>query len=67
MIWKGELKKMAVGTHDVVIIDGGHNGLVVAAYLAKAGIDVCVLGTNSARKSTILKATSGLSHLEVRG
>jgi hypothetical protein len=27
----------------VVIIGGGHNGLVSAAYLAKAGVDVCVL------------------------
>ncbi|MBI2847627.1 MAG: NAD(P)/FAD-dependent oxidoreductase [Chloroflexi bacterium] len=29
--------------HDVVIVGGGHNGLVVAAYLAKAGVDVCVV------------------------
>jgi len=29
--------------HDVVVIGGGHNGLIVAAYLAKAGLDVCVL------------------------
>lgn len=29
--------------HDVVIIGGGHNGLVVAAYLAKAKVDVCVV------------------------
>ena len=29
--------------HDVVIIGGGHNGLVVAAYLAKAGLDICVV------------------------
>jgi phytoene dehydrogenase-like protein len=28
---------------DVVIIGGGHNGLVAAAYLAKAGKSVCVL------------------------
>jgi phytoene dehydrogenase-like protein len=30
-------------THDVVIIGGGHNGLIVAAYLAKAKVDVCVV------------------------
>lgn len=29
--------------HEVVIIGGGHNGLTVACYLAKAGVDVCVL------------------------
>ncbi|MBR3258073.1 MAG: NAD(P)/FAD-dependent oxidoreductase, partial [Eggerthellaceae bacterium] len=28
--------------HDVIVIGGGHNGLIVAAYLAKAGVDVCV-------------------------
>jgi phytoene dehydrogenase-like protein len=28
--------------HDVVIIGGGHNGLVAAAYLARAGLDVLV-------------------------
>jgi phytoene dehydrogenase-like protein len=34
---------MAVEKHDVVIIGGGHNGLIVAAYLAKAKVDVCVV------------------------
>lgn len=28
---------------DAVVIGGGHNGLVTAAYLAKAGKSVCVL------------------------
>jgi len=32
-----------VEKHDVVVVGGGHNGLVVAAYLAKAGLDVCVV------------------------
>ena len=31
------------GTYDAIIIGGGHNGLVAAAYLAKAGRKVCVL------------------------
>lgn len=30
-------------TYDAVIIGGGHNGLVAACYLAKAGYEVCVL------------------------
>jgi phytoene dehydrogenase-like protein len=30
-------------THDVVIVGGGHNGLVAAAYLARAGRDVLIL------------------------
>jgi phytoene dehydrogenase-like protein len=29
--------------HDVVIVGGGHNGLVCSAYLAAAGLDVVVL------------------------
>ncbi len=29
--------------YDAIIIGGGHNGLVTAAYLAKAGKKVCVL------------------------
>jgi phytoene dehydrogenase-like protein len=31
------------GAYDAIIIGGGHNGLVTAAYLAKAGRKVCVL------------------------
>lgn len=34
---------MTAGKHDVVIIGGGHNGLAAGAYLAKAGLDVCVV------------------------
>lgn len=33
--------------HDVVIVGGGHNGLVAAAYLARAGVDVTVLEAGS--------------------
>ena len=29
--------------HDVIIIGGGHNGLVTAGYLAEAGLDVLLL------------------------
>jgi phytoene dehydrogenase-like protein len=34
-------------THDIVIIGGGHNGLVCAAYLAKAGRKVLLLEAQS--------------------
>lgn len=37
-----------MGEHEVIIIGGGHNGLTVAGYLAKAGIDVLVLEKNEA-------------------
>ena len=30
-------------TYDAVIVGGGHNGLVAACYLARAGYDVCIL------------------------
>ena len=29
--------------YDCVVIGGGHNGMIAAAYLAKAGKSVCVL------------------------
>ncbi|TWT88933.1 zeta-carotene-forming phytoene desaturase [Pseudobythopirellula maris] len=31
------------GSYDAIVIGGGHNGLVCAAYMAKAGKRVCVL------------------------
>jgi len=34
---------MATNEYDVVVIGGGHNGLIVAAYLLKAGLNVCVV------------------------
>ena len=33
--------------YDVVVIGGGHNGLVSACYLAKAGLSVLVLEGNA--------------------
>jgi phytoene dehydrogenase-like protein len=35
-----------VAEHDVVVIGSGHNGLIAAAYMAKAGLDVCVVEKN---------------------
>jgi phytoene dehydrogenase-like protein len=36
-----------VSRHDVIVVGAGHNGLVAACYLAKAGLDVLVLERNS--------------------
>lgn len=33
-------------THDAVIVGAGHNGLVTACYLARAGMKVCVVEKN---------------------
>ncbi len=30
-------------TYDAIVIGAGHNGLITAGYLAKAGLNVCVL------------------------
>jgi phytoene dehydrogenase-like protein len=35
--------KATTGKYDAIVIGGGHNGLVCAAYLARAGRRVCVL------------------------
>jgi phytoene dehydrogenase-like protein len=37
------IRKARVTTHDIIIIGGGHNGLVAASYLAKAGLNTLVL------------------------
>ena len=32
--------------HDVIVVGAGHNGLVAACYLARAGLDVLVVERN---------------------
>ncbi len=49
---------MAANRYDAVIIGAGHNGLVTAAYLAKAGLSVCVVEKNA----WIGGATTSRSH-----
>jgi phytoene dehydrogenase-like protein len=34
---------MGTNEYDVIVIGAGHNGLVVAGYLAKAELNVCML------------------------
>ena len=46
-------------TYDVVVVGGGHNALVSAAYLAKAGLSVCVL-----EKRAILGGTTVTEELK---
>lgn len=46
--------------YDVAIVGGGHNGLICAAYLAKAGLKVCVLEARH-------ECGGGLDTLEVGG
>ncbi len=39
--------KSQIATYDAIIVGGGHNGLVCAFYLAKAGLKTCILERSS--------------------
>ena len=50
------------GTFDYIVVGGGHNGLICAAYLAKAGFDVAVLeAKNIAGGNTTSEHMTGTS------
>ncbi len=38
-----EPRETTMEEHDVVIVGGGHNGLAIGCYLARAGLDVVIL------------------------
>jgi phytoene dehydrogenase-like protein len=41
--WQNGEKPEREAQYDAIVVGGGHNGLVCAAYLARAGRRVCVL------------------------
>lgn len=43
-----------MSTYDAVVVGAGHNGLVAAAYLARAGWSVCVLERNDVAGGCVL-------------
>lgn len=47
---------MPDSTHDAVVVGAGHNGLVAAAYLARAGLDVLVLEQNERIGGAVMSA-----------
>jgi beta-carotene ketolase (CrtO type) len=49
---------------EVVVIGGGHNGLVCAAYLARAGVDVLVLERNERCGGALFSTTTNGFTLE---
>ena len=46
IITEYDLPRATIEPHDVIIVGAGHNGLVAACYLARAGLDVLVLERN---------------------
>ena len=49
--------------YDVVIAGGGHNGLVLGCYLAKAGLKVCIVERNEKVGGGVMTGGALLPHV----
>jgi len=47
---------MTGASADVVVVGGGHNGLICAAYIARAGLDVVVVEQNDAAGGALMSS-----------
>lgn len=59
------LPRGALDRADVVVVGGGHNGLICAAYLARAGLDVCVVEKNATCGGALFSTTRAGVTLEL--
>ena len=56
---------MLIDTVDVVVVGGGHNGLICAAYLARAGVSVAVVERNDVAGGSMFSTTVGETRLDL--